>query len=179
MDRAAIAAAPRETIRGHSIIRALVAAGIEYVISVPDITTSEGLLRPLARGEGPPLIRVCKEDEGVGIASGLSYCGKRAILLIQQTGLMDSLNALRSAGCDYGLPICFMVGLLEKEPAVSPYQSQKFGVRIVPQIMDVMGIAHRTLETEEEAVHIRPAIDHAYAVSRPTVLFLGRRPASS
>ena len=35
-------------LSGASILNALKAAGIEYVISVPDLTTSEGVLRPLA-----------------------------------------------------------------------------------------------------------------------------------
>ena len=57
---------------GASIIREIKASRIEFVVSVPDITTSEGLLRPLAQGTDPRLIRVCKEDEGVGICAGLS-----------------------------------------------------------------------------------------------------------
>src|SRR5215469_11121107 len=91
-DRAgADAAAPR----GASIIAAIEASGIEFVVCLPDITTSEGLLRPLAVEKSPRLIRVCKEDEGVGICAGLAHCDKRALLMIQQTGMLDSINALR------------------------------------------------------------------------------------
>ena len=49
-----------------------------------------GLLRPIARDPELKLIRVCKEDECIGIASGLSYCDKRALTLIQHTGFLDS-----------------------------------------------------------------------------------------
>src|SRR5690242_2865429 len=93
-------ASPDE-IAGSSIIREIRAANIEFVISVPDITTSEGLLRPLARLASPRLIRVCKEDEGVGICAGLAHCGKRALLLIQQTGMLDSINAIRGVAVEY------------------------------------------------------------------------------
>jgi sulfopyruvate decarboxylase subunit alpha len=41
--------APEGALHGASIIRELKASRIEFVVSVPDITTSEGLLRPLAR----------------------------------------------------------------------------------------------------------------------------------
>src|SRR5712672_3438280 len=44
---------------GASIIREIVASGIDFVVSVPDITTSEGLLRPLAHMTKPRLIRIC------------------------------------------------------------------------------------------------------------------------
>src|SRR3978361_899175 len=73
---------------------AIKASGIEYILSVPDIVTSGGLLRPIARDPELKLIRVCKEDECIGIASGLSYCDKRALTLIQHTGFLDSINAI-------------------------------------------------------------------------------------
>jgi sulfopyruvate decarboxylase TPP-binding subunit len=164
-------------LTGASILREIQASGIEFVVSVPDITTSEGLLRPLTRLEIPRLIRICKEDEGVGICAGLAHCGKRALLLIQQTGMLDSINALRGVAVEYSLPICLMVGLLEKEPGIPPRESKRYGVRIVEPILDAMGIAYHRIEEDSEVGQIQPAIDEAYAQSRPVVLLIGRRPA--
>ena len=164
------------TLSGASIIREIKASRIDFVVSVPDITTSEGLLRPLAREQMPRLIRVCKEDEGIGICAGLSYCDKRALLLIQQTGMLDSINAIRGVAVEYALPICMMVGLLEKEPGVPPRQSKRYGVRIVEPILEAMGIAYHEIEAEADIAKIRPAVEEAYASSRPTVLLIGRRP---
>ena len=58
-----------ELLRGSSIIAAIKASGVEFILSVPDIVTSGGLLRPIARDPELTLIRVCKEDECIGIAS--------------------------------------------------------------------------------------------------------------
>jgi len=165
------------TLTGRNIIREIVASGVEFVVSVPDITTSEGLLRQLAQMPKPRLIRVCKEDEGVGICAGLAYTGKRALLLIQQTGMLDSINAIRGVAVEYSLPVCMMVGLLEKEPDVLPRQSKRYGVRIVEPILDAMGIAYHEIEEDADVGKIRPAIDEAYAGAHPTVLLIGRRPA--
>jgi sulfopyruvate decarboxylase TPP-binding subunit len=163
-------------LSGESIIREIKASGIEFVISVPDITTSEGLLRPLADASNPRLIRICKEDEGVGICAGLAHTGKRALLLIQQTGMLDSINAIRGVAVEYSLPICMIVGLLEKETGVPPRQSKKYGVRIVEPILDAMGIGYHEIEQQTDVSKIRPAIDTAYADSKPTVLLIGQRP---
>jgi sulfopyruvate decarboxylase subunit alpha len=163
-------------LSGSRILDAIRASRIEFVVSVPDITTSEGLLRPLARASHPRLVRVCKEDEGVGICAGLAHCGRRSLLLIQNTGLLDSINAIRGVAVEYALPICMMVGLLEKEPGVPPQQSERYGVRIVEPILDAMGIARDLLETDDDVGRIGPAIDAAYAGSRPVVLLIGRRP---
>src|SRR6266853_2308926 len=136
---------PEGFLRGSSIIAEIKASRIEFVLSVPDITTSEGLLHPLSQGSAPRLIRVCKEDEGVGLCAGLSYTGRRSLLLIQQTGLLDSINAVRGVAVEYALPLCMMVGLLQKEPGIPPRQSRRYGVRIVEPILDAMGIAYLEL----------------------------------
>jgi sulfopyruvate decarboxylase TPP-binding subunit len=164
-------------LSGESIIREIKASGIQFVISVPDITTSEGLLRPLAKLTEPRLIRICKEDEGVAICAGLAFTGKRGLLLIQQTGLLDSINAIRGNAVEYQLPICMMVGLLEKEVGVMPRQSKRYGVRIVEPILDAMGIGYHNIEEQGDVGKIRPAIDQAYADSKPTVILIGQRPS--
>ena len=164
-------------LSGESILREVNASGVQFVVSVPDITTSDGLLRPLAKGAGPRLIRICKEDEGVAICAGLAYTGKRGLLLIQQTGLLDSINAIRGVAVEYNLPICMMVGLLEKEVGVPPRQSKRYGVRIVEPILDAMGIAYHNIEEEGDVAKLRPAIDKAFVDSKPIVLLIGQRPS--
>lgn len=164
-------------LSGESIIREIKASGISFVVSVPDITTSDGLLRPLARQADPRLIRICKEDEGVAICAGLAFTGKRGLLLIQQTGLLDSINAIRGVAVEYNLPICMMVGLLEKEVGVMPRQSKRYGVRIVEPILDAMGIGYHNIEGQADVAKIRPAIDGAFADSKPTVILIGQRPS--
>lgn len=163
-------------LSGEKIIAEIKASGVKFVISVPDITTSEGLLRPIAKLSDPRLIRICKEDEGVGICSGLSFTGKRGLLLIQQTGLLDSINAIRGNAVEYNLPVCMMVGLLEKEVGVMPRQSARYGVRIVEPILEAMGIVYVNIEEDADVPKIRPAIDKAYADSKPVVLLIGQRP---
>src|SRR5215467_5337004 len=165
------------TLHGERVIREIKASGIEFVISVADITTSEGLLRPLAHETTPRLIRICKEDEGVGICAGLAYTGKRSLLLIQQTGMLDSINAIRGVAVEYALPICMMVGLLEKEPGVPPRQSKRYGVRIVEPVLDAMGIPYHEIEAEADVEKIAPAIGTAYTEMHPVVLLVGQRPS--
>lgn len=161
--------------RGADIIDALKSAGVFYVAALPDITTSAGLLWPLSKDEDFHLIRLSKEDEGVSICAALSYCEKRAVLLMQQTGLMDSLNNIRAVGCEYQQPVCMIVGLLGKEADRSPTESGSFGVRIIEPILDAMEIDHILIEGPEDVAKLPPAIDFAYMRSRPLVALIGRR----
>lgn len=171
------AAAEPDALHGGAIIDAVKASRIEYVLSVPDIVTSSGLLAPIARDKDFRLIRVCKEDECIGIACGLSYCDKRALILIQHTGFLDSLNAIRGVAVEFEQPICMMVGLLQHDPELEPRQSNRYGVRIVEPILDAMGIAHHLIRADADVAKIRPAIDVAYAQSHPVAFLIGRSPA--
>jgi len=170
--------APRQ-LHGGAIIAAIKASGVEYVLALPDIVTSSGLLAPIARDRDLKLIRVCKEDECIGIASGLSYADKRALILIQYTGFLDSLNAIRGIAVEYKQPICMMVGLLGHDPEVAPRASPRYGVRIIEPICDDMGIAHHLISLDVDIEKIQPAIETAYRESKPVALLIGRRPQAS
>ena len=167
-----------DTLPGPAIIAAIKQSGVDFVFSVPDLTTSEGLLVPISQDLDLTLIRVCKEDEAVGASAGLAYCGRRALLLIQHTGMLDSINALRGIAVSFELPICLMVGLLNLEPGVPPSQSAAYGLRIVEPILDAMGITHALIDTEADVAKIAPAIEHAYAASEPVALIMARSPSS-
>lgn len=169
-------ASGRNSLSGKAILTAIKAGGVGFVLSVPDITTSDGLLRPLATDRDLRLIRVSKEDESVGISAGLWACNARSLILIQNTGFLDSINAIRCIGVEYRLPICMMIGLLEKEPDRPPTQSGKFGVKIVQPILDVLGIAHDLIDTDDDVERIAPAIRNAYENSRALALLIGRSP---
>src|SRR5271165_5321510 len=167
------AAEGSKALNGRNIIAAIKASGIEYILSVPDIVASSGLLAPIARDKDLCLIRVCKEDECIGIASGLSYCDKRALILIQHTGFLDSINAIRGIAVEYRQPICMMVGLLQHDPEVAPRASPSYGVRIVEPILDDMGIAHHLINADADVGKITPGIEAAYRESRPVAFLIG------
>ena len=163
-------------LSGAGIIAAIKASGIEYILSVPDIVTSAGLLAPIAKDKDLRLIRVCKEDECIGIATGLAYSDKRALVLIQHTGFLDSINAIRGVAVEFKQPICMMIGLLQHDPDKTPRESSRYGVRIVEPILDDMGIAHHVINNDDDIALITPAIEKAYAESRPVAFLVSRGP---
>ncbi len=161
---------------GKAIIAALKQANIRFVVAVPDIVTSDGLLWPIAEDAELNLVRVCKEDEAVSICAAMSYSDTRALVLMQQTGLMDSINAIRAIGMEYRRPVCMMVGLQGKEAHLKPHESASYGVRIVQPILDVMQLSNSLIETPDDVEGIVPAIDRAYRTSAPHCFLIGRSP---
>ncbi|HBA38779.1 MAG: hypothetical protein A2W66_09390 [Deltaproteobacteria bacterium RIFCSPLOWO2_02_56_12] len=166
-----------QTLKADEIVREVKRAGIRIVVALPDRMTSEHLLKPILRNPDFRVLQVCKEDEGISICSGLYCADQRALLLIQYTGLLDSMNSLSRIAVEGQNPVCMMVGLLGKEPGVPPAQSKRYGLRIVVPILDVMGIEHHLIESSQDVSKIAPAVERAYANSMPVALLIGREPA--
>jgi len=160
--------------KGSSIIAALKAANIEFVVALPDITTSDGLLWPLSRDPDLKLVRLCKEDEGVSICAGLAVAGKRSVLLMQNTGYLDSVNAIRAIGVEFERPVCMIVGLLSKEPHLKPSESGRYAVRLMEPLIDVMGVERIGIETDDDVAELAPAIARAFESSKPMVALIER-----
>jgi len=161
---------------GKEIIMALKAAEVKEIIAVPDIVTSENLLWPISSDNYFRLTRVCKEDEGVSICAAMSYNGTRALLLMQQTGLMDSLNAIRAIGVDYERPIVAIVGMQGKEPEKTPEKSSSYGVRIIRPVLDSMAVSNSLIDNSADVKNIPKIFEQAYSDSKPYVFLLGKSP---
>jgi sulfopyruvate decarboxylase subunit beta len=160
---------------GGAIIASMIKASVGIVVAVPDITTSAGLLWPVSKRPEFELVRVCKEDEGISICSALALCKRRSVLMMQQTGLFDSLNAVRGIAVEYKQPVCMLVGLLGKEPGVRPHLNKKYSVRTVEPILKAMEVPYICVEENEDIEKITAAIDRAYETSSPLVVLFGRR----
>lgn len=167
----------QSVLHGEAILRALDDAQVDYVVSVPDLTTSEGVLRPLADRGNPVLLRVCREEEGVGICASLAAAGKRGVMLIQYTGLLASMNALRAIAMEYRQPICLLVGLLFADSPEDPAQSRNYGVNRMQPLLDTLGMRHHLVRHDSDAAAIAPAIRRAFDESEPVAFLITRYPA--
>jgi sulfopyruvate decarboxylase TPP-binding subunit len=151
-------------------------AGVRFVVALPDRVTSHYLLKGLLADPEFKVVQICKEDEGVSICSGLYAAGQRSVLMMQYTGFLDSINALRGIAVEGHFPVCMVVGLLGKEPDVAPVKSKRFGLRIIEPILDVMGIEHCLIENDADAKGIAPAIEKAFGSSSPVAMLIGKEP---
>ena len=151
-------------------------AGIHFVVALPDRVTSHYLLKGLLADPEYKVVQVCKEDEGVSICSGLYAAGHKSVFMMQYTGFLDSINAIRGVAVEGHFPVCMIVGLLGKEADVAPTQSKKYGVKIIEPILDVMGIEHHLIERDVDTQQIAPAIEKAFKNSSPVAVLIGREP---
>src|SRR5258707_12375510 len=87
-------------------------ARIYFVVALPDRVTSHHLLKTIMRDPDFKVVQVCKEDEGISVCSGLFAAGHRSLMMMQYTGLLDSVNSLRSVAVEGENPGCMLLVLL-------------------------------------------------------------------
>jgi sulfopyruvate decarboxylase subunit beta len=175
-DAATRATAADDPIRGATVIGALKAAGVEIVVALPDLETCEKLLWPIRSDPDLRLIQVCKEDEGISICAALSYCDKRAIMSMQHTGFLDSINAIHHIPVNYDLPVIMIVGLQGLEAGQPPAEADRPDIRFVIPALEAMGLGYSMLDREKDAAALTATIGECYATSKPHVFLFGRRP---
>jgi sulfopyruvate decarboxylase subunit alpha len=122
---------------------------IRNLVFLPD--TVMGRLLALAEAQEDDFFRlvgVHREEEAVGILSGLFLGGQRGAMLIQSSGLGNTLNALGSLAMAYRIPFPLLVSLRGELGEFNPAQLHMG--RAVPGCLDALTIQHVTLRTEAD-----------------------------
>jgi sulfopyruvate decarboxylase subunit alpha len=126
------------------------ASGIRDVVYVPDNPLSH-VLRAFQTGYGHiRLVLATREEEAMGIAAGLYLGGRRAAVMLQSSGLGNSLNAITSLLLPYQIPIVMIVSL--RGDAGEWNAAQVPMGRAVRAIFDAIGVPHSTVESGEAAM---------------------------
>lgn len=94
---------------GEKVAEILVEQGFSHVVWLPDSALGPWE-QALEQADSLKLVRVCREGEAWAIAAGLHLGGCRPLVVIQNTGLFESGDALRNVLFDLKLPLLALVG---------------------------------------------------------------------
>jgi sulfopyruvate decarboxylase subunit alpha len=87
---------------------ALVAAKINFICTLPDWNMSR-LIERIGSERSWTHVRLAREEEGVGICAGAYLTGKTPALVMQNGGLLNSVNGLTTTSIQFGFPILLLV----------------------------------------------------------------------
>jgi sulfopyruvate decarboxylase subunit alpha len=91
-----------------AVYRGLKRAGIDFAASVPCINLQQ-LLHKVEADHEIIHIPVTREEEGVGLCAGAWMGGRRPALIMQNSGLGNSINALASLDFLYEIPLLMII----------------------------------------------------------------------
>ncbi|MCC7577161.1 MAG: sulfopyruvate decarboxylase subunit alpha [Methanomethylovorans sp.] len=91
-----------------AVLRGMKKAGLDFVVSVPCVNLKE-LISMVDKDPDIIHVPVTREEEGVGVCAGAYMGGRRTAMLMQNSGLGNSINALASLNKLYGIPLLMIM----------------------------------------------------------------------
>ena len=92
----------------EAIYNGLKDIGIDFIVSVPCVNLSK-LLNMIDEDDEITHVPVTREEEGIGICAGAYLGGKKTAILMQNSGLGNSINALKSLMELYEFPLLMIM----------------------------------------------------------------------
>jgi sulfopyruvate decarboxylase subunit alpha len=87
---------------------ALVAAGVNFICTLPDWNMAR-LIERVGKENCWIHVRLAREEEGIGICAGAYLTGKTPALVMQNGGLLNSVNGLTTTSLQFGIPTLLVV----------------------------------------------------------------------
>lgn len=160
----------------HSAFRA---QGVDAVTTVPDFV--QFALHDAMKSDADVRYIECSaENQALTTAMGLYIGGMSPMVMMQNQGLLNCLNTLRSVGLDAGIPLVLSVGAFGREFANlgQPItESRRACASLVQPIMAAMDIPFFHLETTDDLPKVAEAFTTAKERQRAAVVHIGHYPS--
>ena len=145
----------------------------EWIIQIPS-STLKTIIDTQAERLGARAFPATREEEAVGIASGMVLAGRRVLLIIQDNGIGNSLTALTTFPQAYHLPMLILVsrrgGLGEYNSMIHTFCEHVEAISDAAQIRSFS--LDGTVPLDEWSRRIVDAYEFAQITHRPVLVYL-------
>src|SRR4029450_4500409 len=117
---------PVSTVNSWLIYDALKACGIRLISALPE-TWLVHLIRMAGEDSEMILVRLAKEEDGVGSSAGAHLAGVRSAMLMQNHGFLASINGIVSCAQLYRIPLLMLVSYRGEFGERDPWQTEGGG----------------------------------------------------
>lgn len=144
--------------------------GVTDVVWLPDSETNWLYLLMKAEPTIEHLIPVSREGLAFSTAAGLYAGGRKPIILIQNTGMMEAGDSMRGWGLGLNLPVVMMVGFRGwTRHGVTTDTAATY----TEAFLNAFGINYYLVESDADAPRISVAFAEAQKNSRPVAVLVG------
>lgn len=135
----------------EAVYKGIKNAGINFIVSVPCVNLKK-LLNLIDDDDEIIHIPVTREEEGIGICSGAYMGGKKVAILMQNSGLGNSINAIASLGQLYNFPMVMIISHrgVNGEPMIGQIPMGK----ATNKLLESLNIPYYAPKEKEEAYEI-------------------------
>jgi phosphonopyruvate decarboxylase len=157
------------TVPGAELATLLERRGFDFFAGVP-CSLIEDLIATLESHPRLPYIPATREDVAVGLAAGAWFAGRRPAVLMQNSGLGTSLNALASLALMYGLPSLLLVTWRGHRGKDAP--EHILTGEISPRLLELLKVPHRVLAADRLEADLAWAAETMDRAMQPIALLV-------
>jgi sulfopyruvate decarboxylase subunit alpha len=114
---------PVSATNSKMIYEALKACDVKIMSALPE-TWLVHLIRMADEDPDMTLVRLAKEEEGVGISAGAHLAGVNSALLMQNHGFLAAINPIVSLALLYKIPLLLLISYRGHMGEKDPWQTQ-------------------------------------------------------
>ena len=163
---------PVSAANSQIVFDALKACGVRMISALPE-TWLVHLIRLADDDPEVTLVRLAKEEEGVGISAGAHLAGVKSAMLMQNHGFLASVNGIVSCAQLYRIPLLMLISHRGEFGERDPWQTEGGGV--TEHVLQALRIPFAYLDSPDHVAHrIRKAQTLAYSSNKPVALLLCR-----
>ena len=163
---------PVSAANSQLVYDALKACGVRLLSALPE-TWLVHLVRLADDDPDMTLVRLAKEEEGVGISAGAHLAGVKSAMLMQNHGFLASINGIVSCAQLYRIPLLMLVSYRGEFGERDPWQTEGGGV--TEDLLRALRIPFSCLESPQHVAHrIAKAQTLAQSANKPVALLLCR-----
>ena len=155
-----------------AVYKALKNCGVRLISALPE-TWLVHLIRMAEDDPEMTLVRLAKEEEGVGISAGAHFAGVKSAMLMQNHGFLASVNGIVSFAQLYRIPLLMLISYRGHFGERDPWQTQGGGA--TEPVLRALNIPYTFLdEPSKVEKRIAEVQTWAYASLHPAALLLTR-----
>jgi sulfopyruvate decarboxylase subunit alpha len=156
-------------LRPETLVEQFERNGVTHIITIPDSETNY-LYELMRKQPWLDVIPVSREGESWSTALGLNVAGKTPVVLIQNTGMMESGDSLRGMALDAGFPLVAVVGYRgwNRRGIITDTAA-----RYTEPFLHAFGLEYFLVEHDADGPRISDAFRLARETKRPVVVLIG------
>jgi sulfopyruvate decarboxylase subunit alpha len=163
---------PVSVAHSRVVYDALKACDVKLVSALPE-TWLVHLIRMAEDDPEMILVRLAKEEEGVGISAGAYLAGVKSAMLMQNHGFLAAINGIVSGAQLYRIPLLMLISQRGDFGEPDPWQTE--GGAMTEPVLHALRIPFTHLNDPANLQRrVKQAQTLAYASNRPVALLLGR-----
>lgn len=155
----------------EKIVNELKKQEITHVVGVPD-NGSARIYERLRAAPGIEVITVTREGEAFAIASGLYVGGKKPVIIIQNTGFLESGDAIRGTVVNMQVPVVVFIGYRGYHNRDKDGHWVDSVATFLEPTLKAWNLPYEMLETDSDLPCIASAFEQATKTSLPTAVLL-------